>query len=78
MLLCVCGLLIAGASLAAEGGPCGDPASAAAALRLGSCALGLESACSVVVVHELSCSQDCAIFSNQGLNPCLLHWQADS
>ena len=33
---------------------------------------------SVVVVHGLSCSAACAIFPDQGLNPCLLHWQAGS
>ena len=26
----------------------------------------------------LSCSEACEIFSDQGSNPCLLHWQADS
>ena len=33
---------------------------------------------SVVEVHGLSCSSACGIFSKQGLNPCPLHWQADS
>ena len=33
---------------------------------------------SVVVVHRLSCSTACGIFLDQGSNPCLLHWQADS
>ena len=33
---------------------------------------------SVVVVPGLSCSTGCEIFPNQGSNPCLLHWQADS
>ena len=28
--------------------------------------------------HELSCSAACGLFLHQGLNPCLLHWQADS
>ena len=32
----------------------------------------------VLVVHELSCSLACGIFLDQGLNLCLLHWQADS
>ena len=32
---------------------------------------------SAVVVHGLSCSVACGIFLNQGLNPWLLHWQAD-
>ena len=26
----------------------------------------------------LSCSAACETFPDQGLNPCLLHWQADS
>ena len=34
-------------------------------LRLSSCA-------------RLSCSAVCGIFPDQGLNPCLLHWPADS
>ena len=33
---------------------------------------------SVVVAHELSCSVASGIFPDQRLNPCLLHWQADS
>ena len=33
---------------------------------------------SVVVAHGLSCSAACGIFPDQGLNPCPLHWQADS
>ena len=33
---------------------------------------------STVVGHRLSCSKACGIFPDQGLNPCLLHWQADS
>jgi len=32
----------------------------------------------VVVAHGLSCSVACGIFSDQGLNPCPLDWQADS
>ena len=41
--------------------------------------LGLQSMqASVVVVHRLSCSAACGIFPDQGSNPCLLHWQADS
>ena len=35
-------------------------------------------ASSVVVAHRLSCSAACGIFPDQGLNPCPLHWQADS
>ena len=33
---------------------------------------------SVVVAHGPSCSVACGIFPDQGLNPCPLHWQADS
>ena len=33
---------------------------------------------SVVVAHGASCSAACGIFPDQGLNPCPLHWQADS
>ena len=39
---------------------------------------GLESTASGVVMHGLRCSESCRIFPNQGSNPCLLHWQADS
>ena len=31
-----------------------------------------------VVVCELSCLLTCGIFLDEGLNPCLLHWQVDS
>ena len=31
-----------------------------------------------VAEHELSCRVECGIFSNQGLNPSLLHWQVGS
>ena len=39
-------------------------------------ALGVHA--SVVVARGLSCSAACGIFPDQGLNPCHLHWQADS
>ena len=39
---------------------------------------GSRRAGSVVVVHGPSCSAACGIFPDQGLNPCPLHWQADS
>ena len=32
----------------------------------------------VVVEPRLSCSMSCRIFSDQGFNPCPLHWQANS
>ena len=41
-------------------------------------ARGFQSTGSVVVAHGLSCSMACGIFPDQGLNPCPLHWQADS
>ena len=39
---------------------------------------GLQSTGSIVVVLRLSCFSACGIFLDQGSNPCLLHWQADS
>ena len=39
---------------------------------------GSRSAGSVVVAHGPSCSAACGVFPDQGLNPCPLHWQADS
>ena len=32
----------------------------------------------VIVAHGPSCSAACGILPDQGSNPCLLHWQADS
>ena len=37
-----------------------------------------QSSDSVVVAHGLGCSATCGIFPDQGKNPCLLHWRADS
>ena len=39
---------------------------------------GSRHAGSVVVVHGFHRSAACGIFPDQGSNPCLLHWQADS
>ena len=39
---------------------------------------GFRRAGSVVVAHGPSCSAACGIFPDQGSNPCLLDWQADS
>ena len=39
---------------------------------------GSRRAGSVIVAHGPSCSATCGIFPDQGLNPCPLHWQADS
>ena len=36
---------------------------------------GLQSTGSVVATHGLDCFSACGIFPDQGLNPCLLHWQ---
>ena len=38
----------------------------------------LECAVSAAVAYRLSCPAACGIFPDQRLNPCLLHWQADS
>ena len=40
--------------------------------------LGLQSTDSMVVVQGLHCSAEGGILPGQGLNLCLLHWQADS
>ena len=39
---------------------------------------GFWSTSSVLVARGLSSSTACGVFSNQGSNPCLLLWQADS
>ena len=39
---------------------------------------GLQRTGSIFVAHRLSCSAACGIFPDQELNPCLLHWPADS
>ena len=39
---------------------------------------GSRRAGSVIVAHGPSCSAAYGIFPDQGLNPCSLHWQADS
>ena len=39
---------------------------------------GSRRAGSVIVAHVPSCSAACGILSDQGSNPCPLHWQADS
>ena len=41
-------------------------------------ASGFCSTGSKVVAHRLGCSASRGIFPDQGLNPCPLHWQADS
>ena len=39
---------------------------------------GLQSTGLIGMVHRLSCSMEYGIFSDQVLNPCLLHWQVNS
>ena len=70
-LVAVHGLLTAVASLVVEHWLQGT-------MGISSCDSGLKSPGSVVVAHRLSCSAACRIFPDQGLNPCPLHWQADS
>jgi len=70
-LIVVCGLLIEVASLVAGRRLWGTRASVAAAPGLSSTGL-------IVVVPGLSCCKACGIFLDQGWNPSLLHWQADS
>ena len=53
-------------------------ASVSVACSLLVAAQGLGSPGSVDVAHRLSCPLACGIFLDQGLNPCPLHWQADS
>ena len=69
-----CRLLVAVVSLAVEHWLQGVRASVVATRE----APRLWSIGSVAVVHGLSCSTACGIFLDQGLNPCLLHWQKDS
>ena len=38
----------------------------------------LQNTGSIAVAHRLNCSTSCRIFPDQGSNPCLLNWQADS
>ena len=76
-------LWLVGASVSCGGwaSPCsGSSCCGARALgHLGSAAVAprLWSVGSVVVAHGLS-SPACAIFPDQGSNPCLLHWSVDS
>ena len=56
---------------------------AVVSLCCGAQALGMRAAVVVArglssVARGLSCSAACGIFPDQGLNPCPLHWQADS
>ena len=76
--LVLCRLPIVVASLAAEGGLWGLWAPVAVARGLCSCSSLASSTGSVVMALRLTHSRACGIFPDQGLNPCLLHWQVDS
>ena len=78
LLVVVCGLLIAVASLVAEHRL--QVRGLQQLWHAGSVVVahGLQSKGSVVLVHGFSCSVACGIFPDQGLNLCALHWQADS
>ena len=67
----VCGLLFAVASLVAERRLWGTRASVVAAL-------GLSSSGQELWYTSFNCSVAYGVFLHQGLNLCLLHWQADS
>lgn len=70
------GLLAAGASVVGEHRVSGAQASVTAAPELrapGSAAHRL-----IALAPGLSCSAACGILPDQGSNPWLLHWQADS
>ena len=78
--LCWVFISVRGLSLVAASG--GHSSSRCAGLSLSRPLLlqstGSRCAGSVVVAHRPNCSVACGIFPDQGLNPCPLHWQADS
>ena len=76
LFIAACGLLIVASRCGAQA--LGTWASEVVACGLSSCGSRALSAGPVVVAHGLSCSVACGIFLGQGLNPCPLHWQADS
>ena len=82
-------LLLLGFSLVAANLPCAAQASHCFGLSCcGAQALDIRasvvatcglSSCSLQALEPmLSCSMACRLFPDQGLNPCPLHWQADS
>ena len=77
-LAVVHGRLRVAASLVAGQGLQGRWAAVAAACCSVVVASGLQSTGSIMVVHGPSCSTVCGIILDQGVNPCLLHRQADS
>ena len=78
--LAVLGLVAAQAflELRRAGAPLGCRAQASLFRGFSCCGARLWSIGSVVVAHGLSCSAAWGVFPDQGLNPRLLHWQADS
>ena len=71
-LIAVLGLLIAEHRLL------GVWASMVTAHGLHSCGYQALGIASIVVAYGLNCSTTCGIFPDQGLNPCLFHWQTES
>ena len=72
-------LLIAAASLVEERRLWNAWSSVVETCGLSSCdSLGSRTQAQWLVVHGFSCSTACGLFSDQGSNRCLLHWQADS
>ena len=55
-----------------------DHCSSFSLLGLRSCGSQALSTSPIIMAHGLSCSGACGIFLDQGSNPCLLRWQADS
>ena len=78
--LCWVFVSVRGLSLVAASG--GHSSSRCAGLSLSRPLLlrstGSRRAVLVIVAHGPSCSAACGILPDQGSNPCLLHWQADS
>ena len=82
LFLAVCWVFVSVRGLSLVAGSGGHSSSQCAGLSL-SRPLLLRStssrrAGSAVVAHGPSCSAACGILPDQGLNPCPLHWQADS
>ena len=75
VFVCVPGLPLVAASGGHSSSRCAD-LSLSRPLPLRS--TGSRHAGSAIVAHGPSCSAACGILPDQGSNPCLLHWQADS
>ena len=75
VFFCVPGLPLVAASGGHSSSRCAD-LSLSRPLPLRS--TGSRRAGSAIVAHGPSCSAACGILPDQGSNPCLLHWQADS